>query len=320
MLRLNILCILILVSVCSAEDMMFFADDHYKVIGEPIISATAVNPVLSPEENVLVIKLGNIGRVTELIPTLKNGSDEDIMKEIRAEMHSVDATNITATLHSSGPVDVLAEPRTITIASLPSGSVARIEFNISAGEADGWYDLPLTLDYEHQADVMVNNGSVIPLYQPESRSIPVKIFIEGNNGPGIEGVKSDLHTGEAGTILAAVTNHGYEIMGNCTAKLMAAPYFVSESVSHLGDIAPGRTAVAEFAVSVDRNASSSNNIPCELSYDGGSTVLQIPVTLNSPTNPMIYILIALLLILAFVTVGLLWKKRRLKTKWRKFSR
>lgn len=299
--------------------MMFFAEDNYKVVGEPLIEASAVNPILSPGDSVLVIQLGNGGRVSELIPTQRNGSDEDMMKEIREEMRSVDAMNITARLHGSGPADVSAEPR--TIASLPSGSLARIEFNISAGKADGWHDLPLTLDYEHQADVMVNNGSVIPLYQPESISIPVKVFIEGNNGPSIEGVKSDLHAGGVGTILAAITNHGYETLGNCTVRLMAAPYFVSDSSVRLGNIAPGRTAVAEFAVTVDGNASSSNyNLPCELSYDDGSAVLQIPVALEKTSNPMIYILIALLLILAVVTAGISWRKRQRKMKWRKFSR
>ena len=103
----------------------------------------------------------------ELIPTQRNGSYDDIMKEMREEMRSVDALNITASLQSSGPVDVVSEPCVVT--SLPTGSIARMMFNISAAGADGWYELPLTLDYEHQVDVMVENGIVTPLYQPDSR-------------------------------------------------------------------------------------------------------------------------------------------------------
>jgi len=318
--RLNILCILILLSVCSAEDMMFFADDHYRAIGGPKLSASAESPVLYPGGNsTLVILLGNIGRVDELIPTQKNGSYEDIMKEMREEMRSVDALNITASLQGSGPVDVVSGPCAVT--SLPTGSIARLRFNISAAGADGWYELPLSLDYEHQVDVMVESGSVTPLYQTDSSNILIKVFIDGEDGISVVGVKSDLHSGDKGSIIAAIKNNGVEILSNCTARLMDSPNFVPEGSVHLGDIAPGQIAVAEFAVTAEGNVSASDyNLAFELNYEGGSAVLQIPVRISTAPNPLIYILIAVSVALVIVAIGVSWKKRQHKSKWRKFSR
>ncbi|MGA9099976.1 MAG: hypothetical protein WB392_13710 [Methanotrichaceae archaeon] len=318
--RLNILCILILLSVCSAEDTMFFADDHYKAIGGPKLSASAASPVLYPGDNsTLVILLGNIGRMDELIPTQRNGSYDDIMKEMRDEMRSVDALNITASLQSSGPVDVVSEPCVVT--SLPTGSIVRMMFNISAAGADGWYELPLTLDYEHQVDVMVENGVVTPLYQTDSNIILIKVFIDGQDSISVVGVKSDLHPGGIGTILAAIKNNRDEILSNCTARLMASPRFVSEDSVHLGSIASGQIAVAEFAVTADGNVSASDyNLPCELDYDGGSSLLQIPVRIGTTPNPLIYILIAVSVVLVVVAIGVSWRKRLHRSKWRKFLR
>ncbi len=300
---------------------MFFADDHYKVIGAPSLEASAANPVLYPgSDSVLVILLGNVGRVDELIPTQRNGSDEDIMKEMRAEMLSVDAMNITATLHGSGLINVISKP--YVIASLPSGSVARMEFNISASGADGWYELPLTLDYEHQVDATVSNGSVTPLYQPDSSSILIRIFIDGHDGLSVVGVKSDLHPGGSGTVMAAIKNSGHEILSNCTARLTASPHFVSVDSVQLGNIAPGQIAVAEFAVTADGNVSTSDyNLQCELNYDGGSSLLQIPASVEAASNSLIYIMIAVSIVLvAVVAIGVSWRKRLHRSKWRKFSR
>ncbi|MFB3764070.1 MAG: hypothetical protein ACE14P_02345 [Methanotrichaceae archaeon] len=317
--HLKILYILILVSVCSAEDMMFFADDHYKAIGAPRLSASAVNPVLYPGDNsAFVIFLGNSGRVDELIPTQKNGSDEDLMKEMRAEMRSIDALNITARLHGNGLIDVVSGP--CIVASLPSGSVARMEFNISVKDADGWYELPLSLDYEYQVDAAVSNGNVTPLYQPDSSIILIRVFVQGHDDLDVVGAKSVLHPGGKGTILAAIKNYGHENFSNCTARLLGSTHIISEDSVHLGNIAPGQIAVAEFAVTVGENASSDEyNLQCELNYDGGSSLQQVPASVVVPSNPLIYILIAISIVLVVMAAGVSLRKRLHRSKWRRFS-
>ena len=102
---------------------------------------------------------------------------------------------------------------------------------------------------------------------------------------------------------------------------MASPRFVSEDSVHLGSIASGQIAVAEFAVTADGNVSASDyNLPCELNYDGGSSLLQIPVRIGTTPNPLIYILIAVSVVLVVVAIGVSWRKRLHRSKWRKFSR
>lgn len=317
-MKLQVLCILSLLSVCSAEDLIFFADDHYKAVGAPELLASASNPVIDCKDDcVLSVTLSNNGLIEELIPTQGNGSDEDIAKEMQEEMHSIDALNITASLGGRGQVNVISGPCVVT--SLPSGEAAEIEFNLSVAGADGWYELPLTLDYEHQVDVTVANGSVSPLYGLDSRLLKVRVFVRGADRLSVEGVKSDLHQGDKGTILAAIKNCRPEIFHNCTARLMAVHPFASSGDVRLGDMAPGKIAVAQFAVDVDENASLRDySLACELNYDGGSEAIQIPVSFKAASNHLIYILMLIILVIA--AAGAAWTRRQHRPRRRKFSR
>jgi hypothetical protein len=315
---LFILCILALLSVCSAEDLIFFADDHYKAVGAPKLEASVASPVLEQDGNcLLTVTIANNGRIDELIPTQANGSDEDIAEEIQEEMRCVDAMNITAHLSGIGPISVTSGP--CSVALLPSGTVTKMAFNISTTEAKGWYELPLSLDYEHQADVMVANGIVSPLYGPDSSLLDIGVFIPGSDAINVEGVKSDLHPGGKGTVLAAIKNQGHEVLGSCTAHLTTAPPFTSEGDTYLGDLAPGEIRVAQFAIDVDENASLGDySLACELNYDKGSSSLQIPVTLANASNHLIYILVTVILIMATAAAAVV--KRQSRPKRRRVSR
>jgi hypothetical protein len=313
-----ILCVLALLSVCSAEDLIFFADDHYKAVGAPKLEAFVANPVLEPDAvGPLTVTLVNSGRIDELIPTQANGSDEDIALEIGEEMRCIDAMNITATLLGQGPIRVISGPCAVGL--LPSGAIARMEFNLSVGAAEGWYDLPLKLDYEHQVDVMVSNGSISPLYGPDSSLIDIGVFIPGTDAFSVEGVKSDLHRGGRGMILAAIKNQGHEICRGCTAHLITKAPFTSEGDAYLGDLAPGAVGTAEFAVDLDENATlGDNSLPCELNYLNGSSFLQIPVSPERASNHLIYIPAIIALLIA--AGGAALAKRRGWPKRHRFSR
>ena len=92
---LPLLCVLAtLVATGCAEELMFFADDHYKAAGEPQLKASAVNPVLGPGANsTLRITLENVGLIQELISN-NAGDTNEISAEAKDELHSVDADNI----------------------------------------------------------------------------------------------------------------------------------------------------------------------------------------------------------------------------------
>jgi hypothetical protein len=315
---LFILCILALLSVCSAEDLIFFADDHYKAVGAPRLEASVASPVLEPGGRfLLTVAIANNGRIDELIPTQANGSDEDIAEEIREEMRCIDAMNITAHLSGQGPVSVISG--TCDAASLPAGAVTKMAFNISTTDAKGWYELPLRIDYEHQVDVMVADGIVSPLYGPDSSLLDIGVFVPDSDDISIEGVKSDIRPGGKGMVLAAIKNQGHEVLGSCTARLTTVPPFTSGGDTYLGDLSPREIGVAQFAVYVDENASPGDySLTCELNYDKGSSSLQIPVTLAGASNHLIYILVIIILLIA--TVGAALVKRRGRPKRRGFSR
>ncbi len=79
--------LLLLVSAVQAEDLIFFADDHYKAVGLPLLNASIANPVLCLGDSILTITLANDGRLEELMPISGNGSKEDISREMAEETH-----------------------------------------------------------------------------------------------------------------------------------------------------------------------------------------------------------------------------------------
>src|SRR5512137_1963312 len=115
-------CILLLLAGAQAEDIMFFADDHYKSVGRPELVASAANPVLLPGECVLHINLANLGELEELIPIDQSGPSEEILLEMIEEMKGSHALDINAALIGSGPVLVTSGPEKID--DLPAGEKA----------------------------------------------------------------------------------------------------------------------------------------------------------------------------------------------------
>ena len=105
--------LLLLAGTGQAEDLIFFADDHYKSLGRPQLKASVANPVLVPGDCILRINLANVGELEELMPINESGSNEDISLEMKAEMQSIDALNINAALAGAGPIKVTTGPQHI---------------------------------------------------------------------------------------------------------------------------------------------------------------------------------------------------------------
>jgi hypothetical protein len=321
-----LVCLLALVSAAQAEDLMFFADDHYKALGGPKIEASAVNPLSLSGKPVLRILLANDGRVEELVPINSNGSKEDIAAEREEEMKCADALNLKADLEGSGPVNVTSGPKSIEF--LPSGSQAELSFNLTLGnEANGWYELPLLLGYEHQVDVSVNGGDVSPLYQPDNSTVIVRVFVQGEDGSlRVSGTRSDLTPGGSGMIMAVIENDGTEILKNCTARLICVPPFHSEKEGcALGDLVPGSPTIASFSASVDGNASQEDyQLGCELSSDDEKVLLSVPVALSKPVWPFglsswqTAMMVSLILMALAATI-LLIRRPRLSRKKRRLG-
>lgn len=320
---LLLLCVVAtLVATGCAEDLMFFADDHYKAAGEPQLKASAVNPVLEPGTNsTLRITLENTGLVQELIPNIA-GDAAEISAEASEELHSVDAVNITAELSGNGPVIVTSGP--YSLGSLPADSVAQLDFNVTTGKlADGWYSLLLETEYEHQMDVKVSNGSSSSLYRPSNTSQKISILVQGPvRSLKVEGVVSDLYPGANGTILAVIKNDGPDIARNCTARLMAVPPFRSFSERYdMGDLQPGQASVARFAATVEGSAAVREyRLACEIVHDNQTEVVSMPVLLKKSPDSFFGGWVIAVPFLALVGgIVLLWREKQ-KRSGRTFRR
>jgi hypothetical protein len=311
-----------LVATVCAEDLMFFTDDHYKAAGEPQLKASAVNPVLEPGTNsTLRITLENSGLIQELIPN-KAGDAAEISAEAGEELHSVDAVNITAKLSGNGPVIVTSGP--YSLGSLPTGSVAQLDFNVTTGVgADGWYSLLLETEYEHQMDVKISNGSSSSLYRPSNTTQKISILVRGpDRSLKVEGVVSDLYPGANGTILAVIKNNGLDVARNCNARLMAVPPFRSPSERYdLGNLQPGQAVVARLVATVDGNAAVREyRLACEIVHDNQTVMVSLPVMLKKSPDSFFggWVIVVPFLVLVG-GIALLWREKR-KRSGRTFRR
>ncbi|MCX6673004.1 MAG: hypothetical protein NTY37_04405 [Methanothrix sp.] len=292
MMLLHIISILLLLAgTGQAEDLIFFADDHYKSFGRPELTASVANPALLPGNSILRINLANVGELEELMPINESGSNEDILLEMSAEMQSSNALNINAALAGagpmgSGPIKVTTGTQQIKqhIKTLPAGAAALLQFNITAQKnASGWYALPLSVDYERQVDVSASGGEVFPLYEAERQNLTVSVFVAGNNEPlCIFGINSELYAGGSGNLRAAISNDGATMLHNCSARLLAAPPFYAEGPdTRLGDLAPGSLDVAAFVARVDGNAGLQDyQLGCEIDCREKSIIVPLPISLS----------------------------------------
>jgi hypothetical protein len=319
----EIICILL--TLCGsvlAEDLIFFADDHYKALGQPLLNASVVNPSLLPGDSVLKINLANYGQLEELIPINGNGSKDDIHREMEEEMHSIDALSIKADLQGTKDLNVTTGPK--LIASLPSGAVVELQFNVTVETgANGWYDLPLRLDYEHTADVSVSEGVVSPLYLPENISIRIRIFVSGASDPlRVVGTKSELSSGANGDLIAVIKNNCPDTLHNCSSRLITAPPFFAESGdSFLGDLSPGALGTASFIVRVDDDATLQDyQLGCTVNCSERRTVVALPIALTKAENSIWPWAVPIFLTVAALAAFLLLKRRIIFHRYRRRRR
>jgi ABC-2 type transport system ATP-binding protein len=307
-----------------AEELMFFSDDHYKAIGQPLLRAAAINPAIEPGTNTtLHISVANDGLIEELIPN-KPGDPGSVSSEAKEELHNVDALNITARLSGDGPVVVVTAPYKLT--SLPAGEMTQLDFNITTmNGAIGWYNLLLETEYEHQIDFKVGDRDNSSLFKPSSMKQKITVLVqEPVRSFAVEGVVSDLRPGSNGTILAVIKNNGLDFARNCSARLIAMPPFRSNSgAREIGDLQPGEAVVASFPVALDEGAVFREfQLFCEINHDNQTTTISFPVLLNNGSG-ILYgniIIVSALFIGAAGGTLLLWKRRQHVRRSRRVKR
>jgi len=305
-------------AILAGAEGVQFAGDFYKVEGGPKIDVSVVNPVFAPgTSGTLRLVLANDGVVTRLVPgDVPLGSEEEATREMLAEFGCLDASNLRATLSSTGPVQVLSGP--VPIDLLGPGETTTIEYDIEIDDgAEGPLLLSLDVEYEHQIDVSFNGGTASPLYLPSSLQLDLIVSVEGEPATlALLGSRSDLAPGEKGSVSLIVGNAGKAAASNCTARLVTAPPFTPlRDRSNLGDIPPRGVAVARFDLLVEGSAPAQEySIGCEISFDGGEASLSVPVTVTSPDRTRLFKIALAGITVLTAAVATIWLLRRRKNR------
>ncbi|HQF15863.1 MAG: hypothetical protein A4E45_01085 [Methanosaeta sp. PtaB.Bin039] len=281
------LMLLVCLAACQVvlgQEMILFADDHYKALGEPLIAAAPVGPVLQAGQDDLVrIAIDNRGRLDGLISTGVFGQAGEAALERQEEVKAIDALNLVASLKSIPEVEVLTPE--VNLSQLSSGEAATIQFAVRPSpSARGSYDLPLEVRYERQIDVKVSAGLVYPLLLPgrSTQTITLEVMPLGKSMRA-ERVRSSLRPGANGSLDLVIRNLLPSTVRNCSATLASGgPFLVGQSRATLGDLRPGQVALASFQIQTDRGvAPVEYQMACTIDYDGGSAALTFPVTVGS---------------------------------------
>jgi len=314
-MRYNVLSLLLILLIpAGGQELMLFADDHYKVLGGPRIEASPVQAVFQPGENAtLQVILANVGRVDGLIPVNPvMGEEAAAARERDEELLSVDAFNLVATLRADGQVFAKSS---VGISILPGGSAIPLEIPLRIGpDASGPQALKLDLDYERQVDVSMKGGRATPLYLPANTSLDLVVTVEPLRNPfRAEGVRFDL-AGSDGVLLFLVRNTSPKPALNCSASLVeAAPFHPQEETCSLGDIEVGGVSLAQFHVAVDDGSSGRSQLACLISHDGGRSTIAIPLEVGRSSNAywmILFLPLIALLSLLLARSGMLRRPRR----------
>lgn len=313
-----LLCIIALISTSAcSEEIFYFADDHYKSIAAPRLSASISNPLVEPgRASSIKVVLANGGKLEELIPTSAlPGSEEAASREMSEEMRCIDAYNITARLSSEYPITVTSQPCHLT--SLLAGDVAALNFSVYApGDASGDFYLPLEVSFDRQTDVSILSGTVSPLYQPANFSQRLRVTVVGEEGSfRLVGSECELSPGSKGEICLLIKgpDRAFE---NCTARLISRPPFhISDGLYAIGSMGPGEVAAARFYAEVDEGvAAKEYQLGCEIIADGKTSIVAVPVALVEKSSVVRSIALGMT---AIAVVALVLQVLRLSVKGRR---
>lgn len=306
---LSLCCVLLLLSVAQAEDIMFFADDYYKSLGQPILAASVADPSLLPGEGILQISLANLGQLEELMPIDQNGPAGDIRAEMKEEMKGGHALAISAALIGSGPVQVISGP--VMVDDIAPGERALLNYTVNVMKnGTGRSNLTLDISYQQQADVSVKNGEIYPLYQAARDNLSLDVFLSGE-GETLRVLSSSLSRSllSGQKLRAVIKNDGPEDLHNCSARLLTAPPFqaVGPEIA-LGDMPAGSLALLDFDLLIDEGAERQDyQMSCQICC--GERCVSLPLTVSLPPGLLEGRGLPALAILALVGLGAIVLKR-----------
>ncbi len=271
--------VLISPMACSVEDF-------YRAEGGPQIFVTSVRSSLETGKvGSVFVNVENRGQVTGLEEKRAPQTEDEKMLALlegEMEMEGSEAVGIEARLISRDErIEVLS--RSQLAGSLSSGASLKVpmEFSVRAEESasSGIYPMVLEISYERLEDVQVQGNPLYPeiYFQRAAAKETISLEVPVMTGARLEvaEVKGSISPGRASDLELVLANSGDVLAREVQAKLLVQPPFNStDEEMALGDIEPGKKAVAEFPLEVDREADPGDYaLVCQIQYvsgDGGA--------------------------------------------------
>lgn len=231
----------------------------------------------------------NVGTEGYLNLTLRNAGYEHAQKAVAKIVQD-----------SSSPL--VPTDGSVYIGDFNPGDVVECSFKVStSSDAEAQtYPLNVVIDYER------SNGE-----QDTSDTETVGVPVGGKIDFDIISSAATVHPGEKATIEVTYKNIGSATAFNAQARISAVdPFTSNDDTAYLGDLAPGETAVARYAVTVDDKATIKEyGLDSEIRYRDALDNSQISDTMKMTvsvvktealvgalTNPIVLAVIAAILI------------------------
>lgn len=316
---------------------VFAADDFYQTEGGPSIFVTSVTSnVETGKVGSVFVEIENQGQVTGLEEKRAPETEDEKMLALlegEMEMEGSEAVGIEARLISRDErLEVLSRSQLAGSLSAGERLEAPMEFSVRAEDSAsaGIYPMILEISYERQEDVQVQGNPLYPeiYFQRAAAKEAISLEVSVMTGARLEvaEVKGSISPGRASDMELVIENSGDLLAEQVEAKLLVqSPLNTTSELADLGDIEPGKRAVVEFPLVVDREADPGEYaLVCQVQYlsgEGGADRMEdlaVLVEVKAPTGLRTILIVPIIaVLLTLLYLGGAGKKIRLPKLRRK---
>ena len=196
---------------------------------------------------------------------------------------SEDGTKAVVKILRNGNSPVVPTDSSVFIGDFPSGSIVdcRYKVSISAGAERQTYPVDVVVVYQNTEGDFVTSRS-------DTVGIPVgaKVNFEITSPP------AELNPGNKRVINVEYKNSGETTIYSAQSRISAVdPFTSNDDIAYLGDIQPGKSAIASYEISVDRSATIKDyGLDSEIRYRDAidntyiSDTMKVNIIVNSPAG------------------------------------
>jgi len=316
---------------------VFAADDFYQAEGGPSIFVTSVTSnIETGKVGSVFVEIENQGQVTGLEEKRAPETEDEKMLALlegEMEMEGSEAVGIEARLISRDErLEVLSRSQMAGSLSAGERLETPMEFSVRAEDSAsaGIYPMILEISYERQEDVQVQGNPLYPeiYFQRAAAKETISLDVQVMTGARLEvaEVKGSISPGRASDMELVIENSGDLLAEQVEAKLLVqSPLNTTGELVDLGDIEPGKKAIVEFPLVVDRDADPGEYaLVCQVQYlsgEGGASRMEdlaALVEVKAPTGLRTILIVPIIaILLTLLYLGGLGKKIRLPKLRRK---